>query len=61
MNLEELFGLDPGTRVPGGCEDCDATTLFRVDELGGRLTVEHDDACPRWAAIRRDGDLGSHS
>jgi hypothetical protein len=36
-----------------GCDSCDAyTVLRRAQRHEWRLTVHHDDDCPRWARIR---------
>lgn len=39
-----------GHRIPGGCDEChDPYQTVQVESFGFRLTVHHDDDCPRLA------------
>ncbi len=54
---------DPGDGVvlPGGCDTCEATQQFHMDQqMEGvwHVVVGHDDDCPTWRKIlQRNGDL----
>jgi hypothetical protein len=48
--------LDGSQRVPGGCDACEAYQTVTRDSGGVYvLTVHHDDGCPVWRAVGREG------
>lgn len=39
--------------MPGGCDDCDAEQVIQRDgDRLWRITVRHDEDCPRYARLR---------
>jgi hypothetical protein len=46
-----------GSRIPGGCNSCDAYQTVAPVEAGvWTISVHHDDDCPVFAAHRNAGD-----
>jgi len=47
---------DETQRVSGGCDACEAYQTITEDSPGVYvLTVHHDDRCPAWRAVGREG------
>jgi len=50
--LAKLLGPLDGTRVPGGCDHCDAYQTVTPIEAGvWVVNVYHDDDCPFYATV----------
>lgn len=52
--IARLVGPLDGTRIPGGCDTCDAyQTVEPVLSGWWNISVHHDDWCPTLAAMER--------
>ena len=51
--LRDLYQQLDGRQIPGGCLHCDAYQIMRpIVDGAWRLTVAHDDDCPRWIELQ---------
>ena len=59
--MTRLFEHLLGQTIPGGCESCNAVQTVTRDPAEAnlfRLEVGHDDGCPVYRRLRRDGRAG---
>ena len=47
MTIRHILSALKGTRIPGGCDTCNAYQECDIDQHGiGHITIRHDDWCP---------------